>query len=226
MAVQTEQAGAAPPRSADTAPAGDQLADQAAPLDALLVDGALGQPRGPGGPSLHDSLVAWVMRRGQRPFCLAVRGRAEGPPWRLGDPAKESSADVTQEAHLTRSRPAAGGFRFSEYLTRGDCATVALQYSLRPSFLFLDRVAVGREQNRALLHGLERRLRGLPEGHRPRLVGFGESLGALAIQDAFRHEGVSGLHRAGMDRPCSWAPRRKATGPTVALALETHRSGQ
>jgi uncharacterized membrane protein len=87
-----------------------------------------------------------------------------------------------------------------EYLTRGDCATVALQYSLRPSFLSLDRVAMGREQNRALLHALEWRLRALPEGQRPRLVGFGESLGAHTMQDAFLHEGVSGLHRVGMDR--------------------------
>jgi uncharacterized membrane protein len=87
-----------------------------------------------------------------------------------------------------------------EYLTRGDCATVALQYSLRPSFLSLDRVGTGREQNRALLHAIEWRLRSRPEGHRPRLVGFGESLGAHTIQDAFLHEGVSGLHRVGMDR--------------------------
>jgi uncharacterized membrane protein len=85
-----------------------------------------------------------------------------------------------------------------EYLTRGDCATVALQYSLRPSFLSLDRVRMGREQNRALLHALEWRLQGLPEGRRPRLVGFGESLGAHTMQDAFLHEGVSGLHRVGM----------------------------
>jgi len=86
-----------------------------------------------------------------------------------------------------------------EYLTRGDCATVALQYSLRPSFLSLDRVAMGREQNRALLHALEWRLRAMPEERRPRLVGFGESLGAHTAQDAFLHEGVSGLHRVGMD---------------------------
>ena len=87
-----------------------------------------------------------------------------------------------------------------EYLTRGDCATVALQYSLRPSFLSLDRVGMGREQNRALLHALEWRLRGLPEGQRPRLVGFGESLGEHTRPDAFLHEGASGLHRVGMDR--------------------------
>jgi uncharacterized membrane protein len=50
------------------------------------------------------------------------------------------------------------------------------------------------------LHALEWRLQGLPEGQRPRLVGFGESLGAHTMQDAFLHEGVSGLHRVGMDR--------------------------
>ena len=41
MASQTAQAETALPVPADTAPAGDQLADQAAPLDALLVDAAL-----------------------------------------------------------------------------------------------------------------------------------------------------------------------------------------
>ncbi|MBT0995660.1 alpha/beta-hydrolase family protein [Cellulomonas sp. DKR-3] len=87
-----------------------------------------------------------------------------------------------------------------EYLTRGDCATVALQYSLRPSFLSLDRVAMGREQNRALFHALTWRLRSIPEESRPRLVGFGESLGAHTLQDAFLHEGVRGLHRVDMER--------------------------
>jgi len=102
-----------------------------------------------------------------------------------------------------------------EYLTRGDCATLALQYSLRPSFLSLDRVAMGREQNRALFHALTWRLRSIPEQSRPRLVGFGESLGAHTLQDAFLHEGVGGLHRVDMDRALfvgtpagsSWASR-------------------
>jgi uncharacterized membrane protein len=86
-----------------------------------------------------------------------------------------------------------------EFLTGGDCATVAMQYSLRPSFLSLDRVALGREQNRALLHALAWRLRGLPEGRRPRLVAFGESLGAQTLQDAVLHEGAPGLRRADVD---------------------------
>ena len=33
-----------------------------------------------------------------------------------------------------------------EFLTRGDCATMAMQYSARPSPLSLDRVSEGRKQ--------------------------------------------------------------------------------
>ncbi|NQU37121.1 MAG: alpha/beta-hydrolase family protein [Actinobacteria bacterium] len=85
-----------------------------------------------------------------------------------------------------------------EYLTRGDCATIGIQYSLRPSFLSLDKVKIGREQNRALLHAISGRLMGIPKERRPRLVVLGESLGAFTLQDAFLHEGTSGLKRAGV----------------------------
>ncbi len=87
-----------------------------------------------------------------------------------------------------------------EYLTDGDCATVGLQYSLRPSFLSLDKVKLGREQNRALLHAIHGRLMGIEESKRPRFVTMGESLGAFTMQDAFLHEGTGGLHRAGIGR--------------------------
>jgi uncharacterized membrane protein len=87
-----------------------------------------------------------------------------------------------------------------EYLTEGNCAIVAMQYSLRPSFLSLDRVQLGREQNRVLLHAINGRLRATPEHARPRLVALGESLGAFTLQDSFLHEGTAGLHRAGIDR--------------------------
>lgn len=87
-----------------------------------------------------------------------------------------------------------------EYLTGGDCATISLQYSLRPSFLSLDRVHLGREQNRALLHAINGRLRAIPPAQRPKYVAVGESLGAFTLQDAFLHEGTAGLHRAGISR--------------------------
>lgn len=105
-----------------------------------------------------------------------------------------------------------------EYLTGGDCATFALQYSLRPSFISLDRVSMGREQNRAMLHALTWRLRAIPLEKRPKFVVFGESLGAHTMQDAFLHEGMKGFDRAGVDRALfigtpagsGWAARWRA----------------
>jgi uncharacterized membrane protein len=87
-----------------------------------------------------------------------------------------------------------------EYYTRGDCATACIQYSLRPSPLSLDRVRVGRENNIALLTRLKARLDEIPEASRPRLVQFGESLGAHTGQDAYLHQGTGGLHAVGVER--------------------------
>jgi uncharacterized membrane protein len=87
----------------------------------------------------------------------------------------------------------------TEYLTRGDCATVTLQYSKRPSPLSLGRVDEGRRQNRALFEAVHDRLQ-RPLRRRPRVVLFGESLGAHTSQDAFLHEGTKGLVDLGIDR--------------------------
>jgi uncharacterized membrane protein len=80
-----------------------------------------------------------------------------------------------------------------EYLALGDVATVTMQYSLRPSFLSLDRVRVGREQNRALWVALRERIQAMPPERRPRVLMFGESLGAHTSQDAVLHQGTDGL---------------------------------
>ena len=84
------------------------------------------------------------------------------------------------------------------YLTRGNIASVAMQYSLRPSPLSLDRVAEGRHHYRMLIDAIHNRLRGRPAS-RPRVVLFGESLGAWTSQDAFAHRGTQGLVDAGID---------------------------
>jgi uncharacterized membrane protein len=88
----------------------------------------------------------------------------------------------------------------AEYFTLGDCATVTLQYSKRPSPLSLDRVWEGRKQFRLLLAAIRRRLYERPPERRPRLVVFGESLGAHTSQDAFLNEGTQGLRDAGVER--------------------------
>ena len=87
-----------------------------------------------------------------------------------------------------------------EVLARGDCAAVAMQYAARPSVLSLDRVKEGRRQSRLLLDALHARLEQIPEDRRPRLVLFGESLGAWSSQDPFVDRGTAGLDATGVDR--------------------------
>jgi uncharacterized membrane protein len=86
-----------------------------------------------------------------------------------------------------------------QYLTLGDVATVTLQYSRRPSPLSLGMVRTAREQNRLLWLQVLQRLRDRP-GRRPRVVLFGESLGAHTSQDVFLHWGTLGLDAMGVDR--------------------------
>lgn len=86
-----------------------------------------------------------------------------------------------------------------EYLTRGDVASICLQYSKRPSFMSLDKVALGRMQIRDFLRAISMRMQMMPEGQRPRLLLFGESLGSHVSQDAFLHRGVQGLHAMGIE---------------------------
>jgi uncharacterized membrane protein len=86
-----------------------------------------------------------------------------------------------------------------ELLGRGDCATIAMQYSARPSVLSLDHVNEGRTQARLLLDALHERLATIPEAERPKLVLFGESLGAWTSQDPFVDRGTRGLVETGID---------------------------
>ena len=87
-----------------------------------------------------------------------------------------------------------------QYFTLGDCATVTLQYSKRPSPLSLTKVSEAREQNRLLWMRILSRLRDVPPSERPKVVVFGESLGAHTSQDAFLHWGTLGPQALGLDR--------------------------
>lgn len=86
-----------------------------------------------------------------------------------------------------------------ELLGLGDVASVVMQYSFQPSFLSLDHVALGREQNSMLWHAIARRLAPMAVEERPRLLLFGESLGAHTSQDVFIHLGTEGLDQLGID---------------------------
>ena len=87
-----------------------------------------------------------------------------------------------------------------QYLTRGDVASVTLQYSKRPSPLSLGKVKAAAEQNRLLWLRIFERVRAMSPADRPKVVLFGESLGALTSQNVLIGWGTLGLQALGIDR--------------------------
>jgi uncharacterized membrane protein len=87
-----------------------------------------------------------------------------------------------------------------EYLTGGDCASAAIQYSVLPSSLSLTKVGTGVEQTRMVLAGIAARLRDMAPQDRPRFLLFGESLGSQVSQEVFRGTGLLGLETSGIER--------------------------
>lgn len=87
----------------------------------------------------------------------------------------------------------------AEYLTRGNMASVSMQYAERPSVMSLNKIWEGRHHQRLLFAAIEKRLSDVPANERPRVVAFGESLGAHTSQDAFLHKGTDGLRERDVD---------------------------
>lgn len=87
----------------------------------------------------------------------------------------------------------------AEILARGDIATVSIQYGKAPSFLEIQGVSLGRAQFRQLLWGVRQRLIGVPESRRPKVLVFGESLGAWASSDVIMHQGITGFDHYGIE---------------------------
>jgi len=76
-----------------------------------------------------------------------------------------------------------------EYLTGGDCATVAIQYSYLPSWVsYLVDQAKALEAGRALFDAVYGAWVKLPADHRPKLLVAGESLGTFGAEAAFTGE--------------------------------------
>ena len=82
-----------------------------------------------------------------------------------------------------------------EYLTLGNSAIATIQYSLLPSPMSLNRTGLAVEQNRAVMYAITGYLRGLAPEKRPKFVLFGESLGALTMQDIWQHRTVEAMER-------------------------------
>lgn len=88
----------------------------------------------------------------------------------------------------------------TELLTRGDVATCCIQYGRFPSFLSVQKVSLGRRQFRLLLYGIAARLAERPPEKRPKVLVFGESLGAWASSDVIMYQGIAGFDHYGIDR--------------------------
>ena len=88
----------------------------------------------------------------------------------------------------------------AEFFTRGDVASVCIQYGRYPSFLSLQKVRQGRRQFRGLVWGVHQRLLGIPRDQRPTVLVFGESLGAWSSSDVVMKEGIEGFDRYSIDR--------------------------
>jgi uncharacterized membrane protein len=87
----------------------------------------------------------------------------------------------------------------AEILARGDIATACIQFGKAPSFLEIQGVSLGRSQFRQLLWGVRQRLLGVPEVEKPKVIVFGESLGAWSSSDVIMHLGVAGFDHYGIE---------------------------
>ena len=92
----------------------------------------------------------------------------------------------------------------AEYLARGDVASVAIQYGSLPSMLSVRKIPLAIEQHGALLRAINDVLAQREPGHRPRVVLYGESLGAQTSQGAFIGGGTAVLDDLRIDRAL-WA---------------------
>ena len=86
-----------------------------------------------------------------------------------------------------------------EYLTRGNCASAAVQYSVLPSALSLGKVHEATAQTRTVLNGIVHRLLAIPPERRPKFYLFGESLGSQVSQELFEGQGLTGPTGIGLD---------------------------
>lgn len=86
-----------------------------------------------------------------------------------------------------------------EYLARGDCASMAIEYSVLPSALSLTRTGLGTRQTRIVVDRITQRLLTMPADKRPSFFLFGESLGCKVSQEMFMGASDAGPRGAGIE---------------------------
>jgi len=187
-----------------------------------------------GAPSISSTVgtegAAFLRDRPDRTVIGAVTGRTAMTPVRVYI-GKDAAASPARRAELAvRELQRTGGFSRAailidvptgsgwvnpaagsalEYLYGGDVATVVVQYAAAPSWLAYLRGGEGvQASTRALTDALRSRLDRLPARQRPRLLVYGESLGAwggLRAYDQHGQPAASGLGLARRTDGALWA---------------------
>ena len=187
-----------------------------------LIDVVMGEP------ALHHPIRTYV---GFNSEPLYQTGRAE---LALAELARTGAFD---RSHLLLVSPTGTGWvdqtmiEAAEFLTRGDIATCCIQYARYPSFLSVQKVALGRGQFRLLLWGVKQRLEERPPERRPRVLVFGESMGAWTSSDVLMYQGVDGFDHYGIDRAlwvglpwlAKWSRSGMARGSSTLVPPRTVR---
>jgi uncharacterized membrane protein len=142
-----------------------------------------------------------------------------------------------ERSHLLLVSPTGTGWvdqamiEAAEFLTRGDIATCCIQYARYPSFLSVQKVALGRGQFRLLLWGVKQRLEERPPERRPRVLVFGESMGAWTSSDVLMYQGIDGFDHYGIERAlwvglpwlAKWSRSGMARGSSTLVPPSTVR---
>jgi uncharacterized membrane protein len=132
---------------------------------------------------------------------------------------------------LIVSAPAGTGYvntlpmEVADYTMHGDVASVAVQYARLPSLLALHQTPVGAEAHRLLLEGVATEVSDRPAGDRPKVVVYGESLGAWAGQDAFIGDELEQFDELGVSKALWVGTPYYSKFRNEALADETLTNG-
>lgn len=154
--------------------------------------------------------IRTVMGEEARAFPISIFVGLDSAPTPLGRVelalAEMDRTDAWSRQLLMLTSPTGTGYvnyvaiAATQYMTRGNMASITLQYSKRPSPLSLGKVKDAKEQNRTLWLRILERIRLMPPDKRPMVVIFGESLGAHTSQAAFEGWGTLGPQALGIDR--------------------------
>jgi uncharacterized membrane protein len=119
-----------------------------------------------------------------------------------------------------------------EYMYGGDTALAGMQYSYLPSWIsFLVDKERAREAGRELFNQVYDAWAALPQGQRPKLVVFGESLGSFGAESAFGGSEDMSLRTNGMllvgppNRNALWTEYVSHREPGTTQILPTYEQG-